>query len=84
MKFHPDVLAAHAQFGGDLEDMQRNYDSYDKPTPKLPLSKELVEELSKIINPPLENWAGYVLVFDAMKVDDITYIDNLLLLKKER
>lgn len=27
MKFHPDVLAAHAEFGGDLEDMQRKYDA---------------------------------------------------------
>lgn len=24
--FHPDVLSAHAQFGGDLADMQRKYD----------------------------------------------------------
>lgn len=29
MKFHPDVLAAHAQFGGDLETMQRCYEWYD-------------------------------------------------------
>ena len=27
MKFHPDILAAHAEFGGDLEDMQRRYDA---------------------------------------------------------
>lgn len=27
MVFHPDVLAAHADFGGDLVDMQRRYDS---------------------------------------------------------
>ncbi|MER8560118.1 hypothetical protein [Mesorhizobium sp. M0578] len=27
MKFHRDVLAAHAQFGGDLEGMQRRYDA---------------------------------------------------------
>lgn len=26
MKFHPDVLAAHAQFGGDLESMQKLYE----------------------------------------------------------
>lgn len=26
MTLHPDVLAAHAQFGGDLADMQRRYD----------------------------------------------------------
>jgi hypothetical protein len=26
MKFHPDVLAAHAQFGGDLESMQKCYE----------------------------------------------------------
>lgn len=25
LSFHPDVLAAHAQFGGDLHDMQRRY-----------------------------------------------------------
>ena len=29
MKFHPDVLAAHAQFGGDLESMQKLYDLPD-------------------------------------------------------
>jgi hypothetical protein len=27
MKIHPDILACHAQFGGDLEDMQRRYES---------------------------------------------------------
>lgn len=26
MNFHPDVLAAHAQFGGDLESMQKLYE----------------------------------------------------------
>lgn len=26
MKFHPDVLAAHAQFGGDLGSMQKCYE----------------------------------------------------------
>lgn len=34
-QFHPDVLACHAEFGGDLEDMQRRYDDpspeWDKP-----------------------------------------------------
>lgn len=29
MNFHPDVLAAHAQFGGDLESMQKLYDYPD-------------------------------------------------------
>jgi predicted nuclease with TOPRIM domain len=29
MKIHADVLAAHAQFGGDLETMQRCYEWYD-------------------------------------------------------
>ena len=29
MKFHPDVLAAHAEFGGDLETMQKLYDYPD-------------------------------------------------------
>lgn len=29
MKFHPDVLAAHAQFGGDLECMQMCYEYPD-------------------------------------------------------
>ena len=27
LRVHPDVLAAHAQFGGDLADMQRRYDA---------------------------------------------------------
>lgn len=26
LQFSPEILAAHAQFGGDLEDMQRRYD----------------------------------------------------------
>lgn len=26
MNFHPDVLAAHAEFGGDLESMQKLYE----------------------------------------------------------
>lgn len=29
MKFHPDVLAAHAEFGGELEAMQALYDRPD-------------------------------------------------------
>lgn len=29
IKFHPDVLAAHAQFGGDLPSMQRCYEWHD-------------------------------------------------------
>lgn len=29
MKFHPDVLAAHAEFGGDLQSMQALYDHPD-------------------------------------------------------
>ena len=29
IKFHPEVLAAHAQFGGDLESMQKLYDWRD-------------------------------------------------------
>jgi len=30
--FHPDILAAHAQFGGDLADMQRRYDQAEPPS----------------------------------------------------
>ena len=29
MNFHPDVLAAHAEFGGDLESMQKLYEYPD-------------------------------------------------------
>jgi hypothetical protein len=29
MNFHPDVLVAHAQFGGDLESMQKLYEYPD-------------------------------------------------------
>lgn len=43
MRFHPDVLAAHAQFGGDLEDMQRKYDAAS-PAPSLPEDVERVVE----------------------------------------
>lgn len=28
IKFHPDVLAAHAEFGGDLKVMQKCFDWY--------------------------------------------------------
>jgi|GEM_PF-5398401 len=35
MKFHPDVLAAHAQFGGDLESMQKCFDWYDLQSEEL-------------------------------------------------
>jgi hypothetical protein len=51
MKFHPDVLAAHAQFGGDLEDMQRNYDSAaathpnEKPASPTTTAKGVTEAL---------------------------------------
>lgn len=27
MRFSPEILACHAEFGGDLEDMQRRYDA---------------------------------------------------------
>lgn len=30
LKFHPDVLSAHAQFGGDLIEMQHMYDAGEK------------------------------------------------------
>ena len=29
MNIHPEVLAAHSEFGGDLESMQRAYEWYD-------------------------------------------------------
>jgi len=32
IKFHPDVIAAHAQFGGDMVSMQKCYDWYDLQT----------------------------------------------------
>lgn len=36
MKFHPDVLAAHAEFGGDLEDMQLRYNANKRPVGRPP------------------------------------------------
>jgi hypothetical protein len=42
IKFHPDVLAAHAEFGGDLENMQRCYEWYDL--------KNIVDDLHQSLN----------------------------------
>lgn len=41
MTFHPDVLAVHAQFGGDLESMQALYDRPDHLATIARLSAEL-------------------------------------------
>jgi predicted nuclease with TOPRIM domain len=43
MKIHPDVLAAHAEFGGDLESMQRCYEWYDLKTEITSLRSSLKE-----------------------------------------
>ncbi|MER9680791.1 hypothetical protein NKJ23_15865 [Mesorhizobium sp. M0184] len=44
MKFHPDVLAAHAQFGGDLQDMQRRYDDPEAQIAESPEHHPLTDE----------------------------------------
>ena len=46
MNFHPDVLAAHAQFGGDLESMQKCYDWPDLNAKIAALEKENAELLA--------------------------------------
>jgi len=50
MKMHPDVLAAHAEFGGDLESMQRCYEWYD-----LVEHQQKYETLITIINDRLKD-----------------------------
>ena len=41
LRFHPDILACHAEFGGDLADMQRRHDEdYRIPTPNDQEGKE--------------------------------------------
>jgi hypothetical protein len=49
MRFHPDVLAAHAQFGGDLEAMQLAYDLHATIEAQAALIKELVEALEGVL-----------------------------------
>ena len=41
MNFHPDVLAAHAEFGGDLESMQKCYEWHDLKEDAAKLRKAL-------------------------------------------
>lgn len=40
-KFHPDVLRAHADFGGDLVSMQKSYEWYDLKKEVADLKAEL-------------------------------------------
>jgi hypothetical protein len=49
MKFHPDVLAAHAQFGGDLQSMQALYDRPDHIARIAALEAQL-EHVTKKLN----------------------------------
>lgn len=55
--FHPDVLAAHAQFGGDLEGMQKCYDWYDL---KKTVARHTIalSELPDVIHQVLVNHCG--------------------------
>ena len=43
IKFHPAVLSAHAQFGGDLESMQKCFDWYDLQAEAARLRKAMQE-----------------------------------------
>jgi hypothetical protein len=49
MKIHPDVLAAHAQFGGDLELMQKAYEHPDLVAEVARLRAALVEERKRAL-----------------------------------
>lgn len=49
MKFHSAVLAAHAQFGGDLEDMQFKYDNYDASGPVITIPIRLAKRISDLL-----------------------------------
>lgn len=60
MKFHHDVLAAHAQFGGDLESMQKLYDWHDLKSEAMTdwqsiTDEEFVEEAQRRVNQG--NWS---------------------------
>ncbi len=60
MNFHPDVLAAHAQFGGDLESMQALYDRPDHVA-EIARLQEQVEALRKErdqANDLIDGWAN--------------------------
>ncbi len=49
MNIHPDVLAAHAQFGGDLETMQKAYEYTDLVATCERLRAALVEERKRAL-----------------------------------
>lgn len=58
IKFHPDVLAAHAQFGGDLESMQKLYDWHDMKAAAWPTENlvRLVELTASYCHGSAEYW----------------------------
>ncbi|MBZ9922006.1 hypothetical protein LB579_30405 [Mesorhizobium sp. BR1-1-7] len=77
MKFHPDVLRCHEQFGGDLEEMQRNYDFpvvTPNEKPASPTQGELaVKALIELIDAPLTyDWNGH----KDMQVQSIEQTDD--------
>lgn len=59
MILHPDVLAAHAEFGGDLESMQKLYEYPDL--------KAEVERLRSAVQSPKDNAAGWKIITDDAK-----------------
>ena len=51
MRFHPDILAAHAEFGGDLDAMQLAYEQSARIEAQAALIAELVEQIERFCPP---------------------------------
>jgi len=76
MNIHPDVLAAHAEFGGDLESMQKLYEYPDL--------KAEVESLRSSVSQPPANPRGTPMTDAAEKNDKTPAPPNKLYRHKKR
>lgn len=55
MKFHPDVLKAHAQFGGDLQSMQKCYE-HSHLIEEVKLLREALRPLAAVVSDIPASW----------------------------
>jgi hypothetical protein len=74
MKIHPDVLAAHAQFGGDLETMQKAYE-YTGLKYKISELEDLISEYRDHSQPYWEDRAKSA---EAKLKDGISFLHKLV------
>lgn len=74
MKFHPDILAAHAQFGGDLPSMQAIYDRPDHVARIAALEAQLAEA-SRLILYAADSFAAHAKVSDHPE-EQCAYLDS--------